>query len=62
MSFEPERPAKRRKVDENSAEPEVRPFPYMACARILQAFWYREGIFVVQLPVSYRFFIADEYE
>ena len=37
MSFESERPAKRRKVDESSEEPEVRPLPYMAYARILQA-------------------------
>ena len=34
MSFEPERPAKRRKIDESCEGPEVRPLPYMACARI----------------------------
>ena len=38
MSFEPERPVKRRKIDENSEEPEVRLLPYMASARILLLF------------------------
>ena len=48
MSFEPERPAKRRKIEENSEGPEVRPLPYMACARIYSNpfySWYSKGIF-----------------
>jgi len=66
MSFEPERPAKRRKIDENSEEPEVRQLPYMASARILLSIsysWYFEGIFLpVACAVSYLFFTLDEHE
>ena len=66
MSFEPERPAKRRKVDESSEKPEVRPLPYMAYARILQAIFYvpgnsREFLSVIFLFAAV-FFTVGEHE
>ena len=65
MSFEPERPAKRRKIDESCEGPEVRPIPYMEYARIYSKpfySWYSEGIFVRNISVCCRFFTIDEYE
>ena len=66
MSFEPERPAKRRKIDQNSEEPEVRPLPYMAHARILQAIFYVPGnsreFFIRDISVFGNFFTVDEHE
>ena len=66
MSFEPERPSKRRKIDESSEEPEVRPLPYMVNARTLQAifmFLVTRGKFLsVIFLCAAVFFTVDEHE